>query len=317
MAEAGEHAAPGPSEAGRAESGPVIERWAWAKVNLYLHVVGRRADGYHELDSLAVMAGVGDRLTFRPAEALTLDVRGPRAEAIPGDGDNLVLRAARALAEETGVPPRADIVLDKTLPVAAGIGGGSSDCAVALEGLTALWSLPDVPRRLRRLAAGLGADVPVCLYGKPAYLGGIGEDLERAPALPPVWLALANPGIALGTPAVFEARQGSFSDSARWRDALPDAETLAARLGGTRNDLEAPAIALVPAIGELIETLAALPGALLARMSGSGATCFALFAARGDAVAAAEALRVRHPYYWTAVAPLLHGKLARPWWPEA
>ena len=317
MTEDGEHAAASPSGEGRAESGPVIERWAWAKVNLYLHVVGRRADGYHELDSLTVMAGVGDRLTFRPAEALTLDVRGPGAEAIPGGGDNLVLRAARALADETGVPPRAAIVLDKTLPVAAGIGGGSSDCAVALEGLTALWSLPEVPRRLHRLAAGLGADVPVCLYGKPAYLGGIGEDLERAPALPTVWLVLANPGIALGTPAVFKARRGGFSDSARWRDALPDAEALAARLGGTRNDLEAPAIALVPAIGELIETLAALPGALLARMSGSGATCFALFATRGDAVAAAEALRVRHPDYWTAAAPLLHGKLARPWWPEA
>ena len=299
-----------------------LERWAWAKINLYLHVTGRRDDGYHELDSLVALVGVGDRLRFAPASDIALTVTGPKAGTIPEDGDNLVVQAAQRLAA-LGSPdpeherPGARIELDKRLPVAAGIGGGSSDCAVALEGLAALWDLTLDAETLHDLASQLGADVPVCLYGQPAYLGGIGEDLARAPALPPAWLVLANPGIALSTPAVFKARSGGFSEAARWDEPLPDLAALIARLETTRNDLEPPAIALVPEIGGLLEALAALPGAGLARMSGSGATCFALFAERADAVAGAAALRRARPDHWVAAAPLLHGKLARPWWHEA
>ncbi|MGG5810062.1 4-(cytidine 5'-diphospho)-2-C-methyl-D-erythritol kinase [Falsiroseomonas sp. CW058] len=251
--------------------------FAAAKVNLYLRVTGRRADGYHLLDSLAVFAGVGDEVAAAPTDTLTLSVGGPEAGALAAEADNLVLRAARALATEAGVAPYAALTLTKRLPVASGIGGGSADAAAALRVLDALWGTAAGAARLRRVAATLGADVPVCVESRPARMGGIGEVLEEAPPLPRFGLLLANPRIALATPAVFRARGGGFSAPAAMPPRLADAAGLAAWLRPLGNDLEAAAVSLCPAVADVLAAIAARPGCLLARMSGSGATCFGIF----------------------------------------
>ena len=267
-----------------------------AKVNLYLHVVGRRADGYHLLDSVAVFPGAADRLSAAPADVLTLDVEGPAAAGLGAGPDNLVLRAARALAAVTGVEPGARLVLDKRLPVASGIGGGSADAAAALRLLARLWNVRLSPERLLAAAQGLGADVPVCLDSHPARMQGVGERLQPAPSLPECGMALLNPGAAVATPDVFRARTGGFSEVPALPDGWPDAAGLATDLARLRNDLEVPAMALCPAIAAVLEWLRAQPGCLLARMSGSGATCFGLFADAGGAAAAAG----RAPASWWA-----------------
>ena len=264
-----------------------LTEFAPAKVNLALHVTGRRADGYHLLDSLVVFADAGDVLHAAPADALTLDVTGPFAQALAGTADNLVLLAARALAATNGIVPRARITLEKHLPVASGIGGGSADAAAALRLLARLWGVPAAPPAL---ALALGADVPVCHAGRPARMGGVGEVLSPAPHLPGCFILLVNPGVAVATPAVFAARRGGFSVPLALPAHWPDATAMAEDLGRHANDLEAPATALAPVIGEVLATLRTLPGALLARMSGSGATCFALFASAEAAQAAAAAL---------------------------
>ncbi len=276
-----------------------------AKVNLYLHVTGRRSDGYHELDSLIAFAGIGDTVTGASSDRLTLTVDGPFTEALPTGSDNLVLRAALALAEAAGIEAAAAITLTKRLPVASGIGGGSADAAAALRALAALWSLDMDQQTLGDLALALGADVPVCLAGESAVVAGIGERLAPAPSLPPAWLVLANPGEAVSTPAVFAARAGPFSAPAPVDRALADAGELAALLKERRNDLTAAARSLAPVIGEVLAALEAEPGARLARMSGSGATCFALFAEETEAKAAAARLRAAHGAWWVAAAPLL------------
>ncbi|MBV9757549.1 MAG: 4-(cytidine 5'-diphospho)-2-C-methyl-D-erythritol kinase, partial [Alphaproteobacteria bacterium] len=189
----------------------MLIEWAPAKVNLYLHAVGRRPDGYHLLDSVAVFAGIGDELRGDDAGELSLRIAGDHAAALQSDADNLVLRAAHALAAAAGRPARARLVLEKRLPVAAGIGGGSADAAATLRLLVRLWEAPQPAGALAAIGAGLGADVPVCLASRPARLSGIGERLEPAPALPPFGLVLANPGVPLATAAVFRARTGPFS----------------------------------------------------------------------------------------------------------
>lgn len=263
-----------------------------AKVNLYLHVTGRRPDGYHELDSLAVFAAVGDMLHAERAEALTLGIEGPFAAALAVEPDNLVLRAARALARAADVPAHARMALTKTLPVASGIGGGSADAAAALRVLGRLWGVAVDPA----IAARLGADVPVCLASRPARMGGTGETLTSAPRLPVCGIVLLNPGAAVATADVFRARRGPFSGPAKLPAAWADAAALAADLSRWRNDLEAPAIALCPAIEETLSRLRVQSGCLVARMSGSGATCYALFATPAEAEAVAK--RLRAPDWW-------------------
>ena len=268
-----------------------------AKVNLYLRVVGKRADGYHLLDSLAVFAGAGDLLSAREADDLSLSLTGPFGAALAAEPDNLVLRAARALADFAGLAPRAHLTLEKHLPVASGIGGGSADAAAALRLLCRVWNLTPATADLARMAAGLGADVPVCLGSLPARMRGIGEILEPSPGLPPYGLLLVNPGAAVSTVAVFRARTGGFSPEAalpeRWHD-LPEMVACLASLG---NDLEDPAIALCPVIAEVLAAIASVPGCRLARMSGSGATCFGLF----DEPSAAEraARDLARPDWWS------------------
>ena len=306
-----------------ASRGPeACEEFARAKANLALHVVGRRADGYHLLDSLVVFPELGDRLSARPAAGLSLALEGPfgatlapqaapEAESsspvcyLSGFGaapryappDNLVLRAAEALRAAGGCELGAALTLEKNLPVASGIGGGSADAAAALRLLSRLWGVALPQEALARIALDLGADVPVCLASRAARMRGIGEDLTPA-ALPAGAMVLVNPGIEIATREVFgllESRANppppeipphlAFADFARWLEAE------------TRNDLEPPARRLAPALAEVLTALRA-SGAALARMSGSGATCFGLFPSLAEAEAAAATIRARAPKAW-------------------
>jgi 4-diphosphocytidyl-2-C-methyl-D-erythritol kinase len=267
-----------------------------AKVNLYLHVVGRRADGYHLLDTLMVFTELGDRVTVEPAEGLTLESDGAFADRLPGDpNDNLVIRAARALAEAAGVPAKAHIRLTKDLPVSAGLGSGSSDAAAALKALSRLWQIPDGKVDLPALALTLGADVPACLMAAPVFVGGIGEVLSPAPRLPPVDILLVNPGVQLATLSVFAARRGGFNPESRFTESPRDVRALADLLADRENDLAEAATRLSPVVREMLRAIAAAPGCRLARMSGSGATCFGLF---DDAETAARAKDQLERYDW-------------------
>jgi 4-diphosphocytidyl-2-C-methyl-D-erythritol kinase len=284
------------------EDAPVAV-FAPAKVNLYLHVTGRRADGYHELESLVVFADIGDRITAVPAPELSLRVTGPHGAGLSAGGDNLVLRAAEALRACTGDQGGAALTLEKVLPVASGIGGGSADAAAAVKALVRLWGIHPGAYDLSGLALGLGADVPVCLAGRAAVMSGIGERLEFVDLPSPLAAVLVNPGVEVSTPAVFKAREAVFS--APSAEAPPaDAEAVMAYLEARRNDLEAPALELVPVVGEVLEALRAMRDCRFARMSGSGATCFGLFADRATAEAAAKGLSGAHPGWWITPAML-------------
>ena len=288
----------------------VVTAFAAAKVNLYLHVSGRRPDGYHLLDSLVAFADISDRVTAEPAAMLSLTVGGPEAASLAGiSEDNLVLRAARLLVGCTGTDRGAALFLEKNLPVAAGIGGGSSDAAAALRALIALWQLSIGEGALRDLGARLGADLPACLYGRAVWVGGIGERIEPAPDLPEAGILLANPRKELPTAAVFAARKGPFGQAGRFAPIPEDAIGLARALGSRRNDLTDAAIGLVPEIGAVLVRLARLPGALVARMSGSGPTCFALFRDRGAAEEARVALAAAEPQWWCAAGDLVRGEV--------
>ena len=273
--------------------------FAPAKVNLALHVTGRRGDGYHLLDSLVVFAGTGDRITAEAAPDLTLTLTGPRAAGLPSGADNLVLQAARAMG-----PQGARLVLEKHLPVASGIGGGSADAAATLRVLARLRGQP-LPPAAAVLA--LGADVPVCLAGRPARMSGIGETVTPLEhPLPEAWLVLANPGAAVATPAVFAAlTRRANAPLPRDLPRLKTAAELAAFLRMARNDLESAATMLLPGISALRSALSAQPGCLMSRMSGSGATCFGLFPDALTAAAAARALRMGSPDWWIEAAPIL------------
>jgi 4-diphosphocytidyl-2-C-methyl-D-erythritol kinase len=275
----------------------VLTEFAPAKVNLHLHLLGRRADGYHLLDSLVVFARAGDTVHARDAEDLSLSISGPFSGDLSAEPDNLVLRAARALAREAGITPRAALTLEKRLPVASGIGGGSADAAAALRALAELWHLTVDRHVLQQVAAQLGADVPVCLQTRPWRMGGIGDELAVAPALPPCGIALVNPGVALSTAEVFRSRQAAFSAPARMPAAWADAEAMAHDLSECANDLQSTAIRLCPEVSTVLAALAGQPGCLLARMSGSGATCFGLFPAAEAARQAAAACH--RPGWWS------------------
>ncbi|MEO5338163.1 MAG: 4-(cytidine 5'-diphospho)-2-C-methyl-D-erythritol kinase [Magnetospirillum sp. WYHS-4] len=283
----------------------MVDGFAPAKINLYLHVVGRRADGYHLLDSLIAFAGVGDVLAAQPADGVTLVIDGPFAAGLPTGDDNLVLRAARALQRLAGVERGAAIRLTKRLPPASGIGGGSADAAATLRILLDLWNVSPSPEELMAVALGLGADVPMCLMGRAAFASGIGERLEPAPPLPSCWLVLVNPGLPVATPAVFGARVGPFGTPAPFAETPRDARRFAALLKERGNDLAAPAIAIAPAIGDVLRALEASKGCLLARMSGSGATCFGLYEAAPEAERAVRDIAVAHPAWWVQAGPLL------------
>lgn len=279
---------------------------ARAKINLTLRITGRRADGYHELESLVVFAGIADTLTLKPAGHASLEIAGPFAGAIDAAADNLVLKAFHALATLVPGLKGGRFRLDKHIPVAGGVGGGSADAAAALRLLARLNDLSFDDARLMTAALRTGADVPVCFVSRACVMTGVGERLSPPLHLPELPALLVNPRVGVATRDVFAAlaRSGLPKDGRALGDVPRDAEALTEYLRGHGNDLTAPAIACAPVIGEVLQELEALPGVRLARMSGSGATCLALFATEAEAKAAESHLAAQRPDWWMAATVL-------------
>jgi 4-diphosphocytidyl-2-C-methyl-D-erythritol kinase len=274
----------------------MLRRLAPAKINLALHVTGQRADGFHQLDSLVCFANIGDVLTVAPASELSLTVTGAMAAGVPTGADNLVLRAAALLGTGKG----AKISLEKNLPIAAGIGGGSADAAAVLHLLCELWKM-QIPKYDDLLK--LGADLPVCLFGETTRMRGIGEKLERTP-MPIFATVLVNPRLQVATPNVFKALETKTNppllqppDSSRLVDWL-------IYLRAQRNDLQPVALKLAPEINAVLDVLAGTEGCELARMSGSGASCFGLYESGDQAQKAAQEILVKHPSWWVKATHL-------------
>lgn len=295
-----------------------VRVFAPAKINLFLHVGEKRADGFHALQSLVVFADIGDELVLRSGRAVSLAIEGPFAGLLSGERDNFVLRAARLLANKSELSFGADIALFKNLPVASGIGGGSADAAATLRGLARLWrSLPEqellrVELNARDWAAELGSDVPVCLGSTPSWMEGRGEIITPAGAVPQFPLVLVNPGVPVATASVFRALKDRRGTNIKKIEALHDRKVLLDFLAETFNDLEVPAREIQPVIGDVLDALAAQPGALVTRMSGSGATCFALFESDDASTAAAEVIASRQPGWWVRAGRVAHDAIGVP-----
>jgi 4-diphosphocytidyl-2-C-methyl-D-erythritol kinase len=281
-----------------------VRVFAPAKINLFLHVGSKRADGYHELESLVVFASVGDELVFKRADELSLSIDGPFADALTRDPDNLVLKAAGALAAHAGVRKGARITLTKSLPVASGIGGGSADAAATLRGLNTLWKLHLAPEALRTIAAQIGSDVPVCVGSKPAWMEGRGERVHDMRRMPEVHMLLVNPGIAISTAQIFGALEKRDRVSPMsFPGVLGNLDGLLGYLQASKNDLEPPARALAPVIDDVL-TMLASTGAPFVRMSGSGATCFGIYEDAAQAKAAAAAVSRAQTEWWVQVSQI-------------
>lgn len=290
-----------------------LEAFAPAKINLFLHVGGPGDDGYHPLCSLMVFADIGDKVVLHDADVLSFRVHGPFAGPLAGQTDNLVLRAAKALlATIRGPQIPICVSLEKALPVAAGLGGGSSDAGATLRALRAALNLPVTDKALEQIAASLGADGAACLWGRPVLAEGRGERLSSAPGLPSIEAVLVNPGVEVSTPAVYRALDvsGAFGDVTppAMPSAFEDVVELSAWLSLMRNDLQAPAVALAPEIGDVLAILESEPETLLARMSGSGATCFAICGSDLEADQLAARLSAMQPRWWVRRA-----RLGGPW----
>lgn len=281
-----------------------LSAFAPAKVNLFLHVGGPDAEGYHPISSLMVFADVGDQVMVQPSDAPAFETTGPFGASIPAGDDNLVLRAARAFHAKLGGPvPPYRLILDKRLPIAAGLGGGSSDAGAALKLLRDALAPQFSDDDLEPLAASLGADGAACFRATALMAEGRGEVLSPAPVLPPLHAVLVNPGVPSPTGAVYRAYDAAVHPDGAERPPMPavleNAEEAAGWLAvATRNDLEAPAVALQPRIGEALDVLRDQPESLLVRMSGSGATCFALCAGDIEAETLAERVETVRPDWW-------------------
>jgi 4-diphosphocytidyl-2-C-methyl-D-erythritol kinase len=281
----------------------MINEFAYAKVNLTLHVTGQRPDGYHLLDSLVVFAGIGDRLYAARSGVSSLTIEGPFGHDIPTDMGNLVLRAAALFSPNQGVA----FTLQKNLPPASGIGGGSADAAAAIRAILRMLADENNTAATDDIFAGLdrdavlrlGADVPVCLYSRPARMRGIGDNVALV-ACPECWITLVNPRVAVPTPQVFAGLASKTNAPMPDLPVWPNVTALADWLHTQRNDLEAPALQIAPVIADVLAALRAQPGTLIARMSGSGATCFALSADEATANATATAIQAAHPGWWAA-----------------
>lgn len=282
--------------------------FAAAKINLALHVTGRRADGYHLLDSAVMFAAdAGDRLTIEPAPETVLAIAGPFGEGLETDSGNLVLRAVAALAAECpGRVKPCRLALEKNLPVASGIGGGSADAAAALKAVVAFNQLDIEEDALARIALSLGADVPVCLTSSACRMRGIGEDIEAWTDAPPLHAVLVNPGVAVSTAAIFKALALTPGQSAgTGMGKMPAASDYLGWLAQCRNDLEPRARQLQSVIGGVLDAIATTDGCRIARMSGSGATCFGLYEDDASASAAAAVLRAANAGWWVAPTRLV------------
>jgi 4-diphosphocytidyl-2-C-methyl-D-erythritol kinase len=282
----------------------VLTEKAPAKINLTLRVLGRRADGYHRLESLVAFADLADTLSLQPGGNAALDITGPFASACGPVAGNLVLKAFAALRERIAGLKGGRFVLEKNIPVAAGLGGGSADAAAALRLLARANSLaPDDPR-LAEAAPTIGADVPVCLGSQARIMRGVGEELSAALELPPLAALLVNPGLPLATRDVFARFAGKQDGKTSLAGVPRERGAWIEWLGAHGNDLTHSAIACVPVIADVLQALGAMPGARLARMSGSGPTCFALFASPGEATAAAQCLKTERKDWWVCPTTL-------------
>lgn len=277
----------------------MIKVIAHAKVNLTLHVVGQRANGYHELQSLVCLTEFGDQIHLTPDVDFSFQVTGPYAAGIPVDDRNLVVQAAKFMAQKHSKPLDCQIILEKNLPMASGIGGGSSDAAAVMRALSQYWSVP-MPNVDELMA--LGADIPVCMTTGLTLMEGAGEDVLQLSTAPNWGVVLVNPNVGVSTPAVFNALNSKHN---------PPMQGVAgncvdiAWLGDQRNDLEAPAMAMVPEVATVVDAISAAPQCQVARMSGSGATCFGLFADVMHAKAAASYLQKAHPNWWVVATKLV------------
>jgi len=275
-----------------------------AKINLYLHVTGRRSDGYHTLDSLVVFTDIGDFMSIEPSSSFVFELDGPKAADLAGtqESGNLAVRAVKSLAKELGRPLNVKLRLTKNLPVASGIGGGSSDAAAALRLLAEQWGVPKTASSLTRIASDLGKDVPCCLEAKTCYFNGAGEIFDEGPALPHTDIVLVNPGKALSTPSVFsayaESGNGRFSEADRLDKVPRTGAELAGLLHSRKNDLTSAACKLLPEIRAVLDAISATEGCQLARMSGSGATCFGIYPNRSLAKKAAARILGQNPGWW-------------------
>jgi len=313
----------------------IIRIAAPAKLNLFLHVTGRRSDGYHLLESLVAFTEFGDMLTIEPAETLTLDMTGLGAASLQQNSqDNLVMKAAHLLQAYSGHRAGAHITLQKHIPVGAGLGGGSADAAAVLSGLKTLWRIDIDDAGMAELALQLGSDVPVCLASKTAWVSGIGEQIILIPSPiggrlgggrnkvkpsqvsphpnpPPngegilnLWAVLVNPGMKLLTKDVFRHFSGEFSSPSLAPDVIASRDALLSILKPKHNALEPPAMKLMPVIGEVLAAIRATPGCGLSRMSGSGATCFGLYDNELAAQQAAREIQRLHPAWWRMVTKI-------------
>ena len=295
----------------------VTER-AYAKVNLTLHVTGQRADGYHLLDSLVVFTSIADQVAATRSGVFSLTLEGPFGREIPADFDNLVLRAARLFTQSREVA----FTLTKNLPPASGIGGGSADAAAAIRAMLKLLHIENDDDHTEAVfdrldpaqVLALGADVPVCLFSQPARMRGIGNEIMQIDC-PKAWIVLVNPRVEVPTPQVFKTLTSKDNppmpqDLPSW----PNATALADWLHGQRNDLEPPARVIAPVINDVLAALARQNGALIARMSGSGATCFALFATEAEARSAAVAIARAAPNWWAAAGEVFAGDASHQTW---
>ena len=271
---------------------------AHAKINLFLHITGKRRDGYHLLESLAVFTECGDRISVQPSDTISLSISGQFSNGlVANDRDNLVLRAANLLAHTFDRRDGAEIHLEKNLPVSSGIGGGSADAAASLRALVTIWNLDIDAGGLAEIGLALGADLPVCLYGGPALMSGIGETIDPVSRLPDCALVLVNAGEPVSTLQVFDQWAGEFSPSRSWRGTA-SYEGLVAALAARRNDLSDTAIGISPAIGEALGFLGQSVGCDLARLSGSGGTCFGLYRDMPAARSAAAEISEQNPDWW-------------------
>jgi 4-diphosphocytidyl-2-C-methyl-D-erythritol kinase len=282
-----------------------LRLFAPAKINLFLHITGKQADGYHTLQSMMGFVDVGDDLTFSKHDSLYIDVKGPFAGELEDPKDNLVYKAARHLAEQYKVPLCGKIVLTKNLPVAAGLGGGSADAAATLKGLVKLWDLPEEPHRLQKIALGLGADVPACLYKKLVWAEGVGEKMTPLPEMPGIHFVLANPLIPTPTAEVFKKFRSRFSTPLQFSVRRKSSAAWIADLKIYHNDLTDAACAVTPAIRDVLDSLSGTTGCQLSRLAGSGATCFGIYGSAEAAKTAANDLRARHPSWWVTPADML------------
>ncbi|MGD8325346.1 MAG: 4-(cytidine 5'-diphospho)-2-C-methyl-D-erythritol kinase [Sphingomonadales bacterium] len=279
-----------------------------AKINLYLEITGRRPNGYHDLDSLVVFADVGERLIAAESDDLTLDITGPWAGALDGEADNLILRAARLLKDKTGINRGVHFTLDKHIPVAAGVGGGSADAAAALRALNKLWALELSEVELCEVGLSLGADVPVCVRSRTSRFLGIGDICLDAPPLPKgLGLLLVNPRVVVNTRDVFKAAVLNGGGNIESLSPFRDFNTLKSWLEGRRNDLEGPAKALEPVIEDCLHVLREGHDDAFVAMSGSGATCFALYDQENVACNMQSILQQKHECWWSWAGPLFPG----------